>query len=73
MNLYELNINKIATISEINIDTKLKRRLMDLGLVKGTKIRLMFKGIFGNPRAYEVRGSLIALRNEDAKRIIIKN
>lgn len=47
----------------------LKRRLLDLGVIKSTKIKPVFNSISGNPIAYEIRGSVIAIRNEDAKNI----
>ena len=47
----------------------LKRRLLDLGVIKSTKIKPVFKSISGSPIAYEIRGSVIAIRNEDAKNI----
>ena len=47
-------------------------RLLDLGLVPGTKIRPEFESPFGSPRAYFIRGSMIALRREQAKLILVK-
>ncbi len=70
--LNNLKINKIAEIENINCENNIKRRMMDLGIVKGTKIKAILKSPSGNPRAYEVRGSVIAIRNEDAKQIVIK-
>ena len=37
--LEKLNINKIARIEDINCESNIKRRMMDLGIVKGTKIK----------------------------------
>ena len=71
--LNNLKINKIAEIENINCQNNIKRRMMDLGIVKGTKIKAILKSPSGNPKAYEVRGSVIAIRNEDAKQIVIKN
>ena len=71
--LEKLNINKIAKIEDINCASNIKRRMMDLGIVKGTKIKAILKSPSGNPKAYEVRGSVIAIRNEDAKMIKIKS
>lgn len=71
--LNNLKINKIAEIENINCENNIKRRMMDLGIVKGTKIKAILKSPSGNPKAYEVRGSVIAIRNEDAKQIVIKN
>jgi len=47
-------------------------RLLDLGLVPGTKIRPEFESPFGSPRAYFIRGTMIALRREQAEMILVK-
>lgn len=73
MSLSELDIDKCATISALNCDGDLRRRLLDLGLIKGTNIKVVLKSPMGNPIAYEVRGTTIALRKEDSKFIKIKN
>ena len=40
--------------------------MLDLGFTKGTTIIPVLKSPFGDPTAYEVRGSIIALREEDS-------
>lgn len=45
--------------------------MLDLGLVPGTKIIPILKSPSGNPTAYEVRGSMIAIRKEDSKSIYV--
>lgn len=69
--LYDLEIGKQGRIKEINCNPNIKRRMMDLGIINGTTITPILKSPAGNPRAYEVRGSIIAIRSEDAKRIEI--
>jgi DtxR family Mn-dependent transcriptional regulator len=49
-----------------------RRRLMDLGIVPGTTITLEREGMTGGLRAYRVRGTLIALRREQAEMIGIE-
>lgn len=49
-----------------------RRRLLDLGFVKGTKITVQNVSPLGNPIAYNLRDTLIALRKEQADCIIIK-
>jgi DtxR family Mn-dependent transcriptional regulator len=49
-----------------------RRRLMDLGLVPGTIISKEMQSISGDPIAYNIRGAIIALRNEQAKYIYVK-
>ncbi len=48
-----------------------RRRLMDLGIVKGTRIRFGMESPGKDPVAYEVRGSTVVLRNAQAKQIFI--
>jgi len=49
-----------------------RRRLLDLGLVPGTTITKEMHSITGDPIAYNIRGAVIALRNDQAKHINIK-
>jgi Fe2+ transport system protein FeoA len=69
MTLDKLDIDKSAIIINLNCKGDLKRRLLDLGLVNGTTITTVFKSPIGNPIAYEVRGTTIALRKEDSRMI----
>lgn len=43
-----------------------RRRLLDLGIVRGTVIESAFRAAGGDPIAYRIRGALIALRSEQA-------
>jgi len=49
-----------------------RRRLLDLGLVEGTTVEAVQKSPFGNPVAYFIRGTVIALRIEDACKIFVE-
>ncbi len=49
-----------------------RRRFLDLGLTPGTKIYPELGNFFGDPRAYRVRGTLIALRRDQAAQIWVK-
>ncbi len=71
LTLDKLNINSSAIISSLECNGDLRRRLLDLGLVKGTTIKAIFTSPIGNPIAYEIRGTTIALRKEDSKFINI--
>ncbi len=72
MTLNELHLNKVGIIDKINCKENTRRRLLDLGLVHGTKISPVFKSPSSDPIAYEIRKTLIALRKEDTKHIILK-
>jgi DtxR family Mn-dependent transcriptional regulator len=49
-----------------------RHRLLDLGVLPGTKIRAEFVSPIGEPVAYMIRGALIALRNDQADKIFIQ-
>jgi len=49
-----------------------RRRLQDLGLLPGTRVRAEFASPAGNPVAYRIRGALIALRHEQAELIQVE-
>ncbi len=49
-----------------------RRRFLDLGLTPGTTIYPELQNFFGDPRAYRVRGTLIALRKDQAAQIWVK-
>ena len=47
-------------------------RLLDLGLIKGTEVQSISKSPSGNLVAYLIRGAVIALRAEDASKILVE-
>lgn len=49
-----------------------RRRFLDLGLTPGTQIYPELGTFFGDPRAYRVRGTLIALRHDQAAQIWVR-
>lgn len=49
-----------------------RRRMLDLGLIYGTKVEALRKSPSGDPVAYEIRGAVIALRSEEASKIFVE-
>ena len=54
------------------LETKgiLRKRLLDMGFVPETKIKCVRTSPFGDPKAFLVRGTVIALRNSDSAKIL---
>lgn len=50
-----------------------RRRLMDLGIVPGTKIEAELESLTGDPVAYRVRGTTVALRKKQTEKIYLSN
>ena len=72
MTLNELPLNTIGIIDNVDCKNNVRRRMLDLGLIKGTKIIPVFKSPSGDPVAYEIRKTLIAIRKEDSQLITLK-
>ena len=66
LTLSALPLGESAFVTHISAKPDMKCRLTDLGLVPGTKVTCMARSPAGDPRAYLIRGSLIALRQADA-------
>lgn len=67
MYLNDVKNSEYYVVDEINLSEKTKRRLYDIGLVTGTKIKLLFESPSKRIKGYLVRDSIIAIRNTDAQ------
>ncbi|MFC1997428.1 DtxR family transcriptional regulator [Chloroflexota bacterium] len=72
--LTNLSIGEVAQVIRISGRTRgvERRRLMDLGILPGTSIELEISSPSGNPKAYRIRGAMIALRESQAEDIRIQ-
>ena len=65
--LSALRVGQSAYAAEIQADEAMRRRLLDLGLIRGTRVTCTAKSPAGDPAAYLIRGAVIALRGRDAR------
>ncbi|WP_353123029.1 FeoA family protein [Dysgonomonas capnocytophagoides] len=74
MKLSELKYGETASITGLSDQCRgeARRRLLDLGFVRGTIITVQNISPLGNPVAYSLRETLIALRTEQADQILIE-
>ncbi len=61
-----------ARVGEIYAQGALRRRLQDIGLTPGTRVRCLQKSPAGDPVAYLIRGAAIALRREDSRLVSLR-
>jgi DtxR family Mn-dependent transcriptional regulator len=73
LTLADLPLGRAATVVRISPACRglERRRLMDLGIVKGTAITAERRSMTGDPTVYGVRGTRIALRREQARLIAV--
>lgn len=69
-NLAELWIGETAVIKKLVAGDHIRRRLLDMGFVEGTRIKCIGSSPSGNPRAFLVKGAVIAIRLEDCRHIL---
>ncbi len=70
--LHQLPIGKSATVKLLNADGNTRRRMLDLGLIMDTRIEALQKSPSGDPTAYHIRGAVIALRSEEASKVLVE-
>jgi len=49
-----------------------RRRLLDLGLTPGAEIAAEYSAFLGDPTAFRIRGSLVALRRDQAAQVLVR-
>lgn len=72
--LFDVEIGKRVRVVEISsvCQGAQRRRLLDLGIVRGTEITPALESAVGDPVAYEILGALIALRSRQAQWIRVE-
>lgn len=62
----------VAVVTQVNVDPVLKHRLKAFGLVPGTKVCCRYRCPWGHVTALELRGSVLALRTKDLRKIRVR-
>ena len=71
--LNQLKVGQKGIITEISNESTLKQRFLDMGVAPQTAIECELESPWKNPKAYRVKEALIAIRDEDAEKIEVKN
>ena len=61
---------ELFVIQELKLEGVLRRRLLDLGFVKGAEVLVLQRSPLGDPVAFRVSGTTVALRNEESSKIL---
>lgn len=70
--LDKIKVSDVVILKKLNNTSSIRRRLLDIGFIPGTKIESILTSPFKDPTLYRIRGTLIAIRNDDAKDIIVE-
>lgn len=69
MTLKEAKIGSTVTVKKLNGEGAVKRRIMDMGITKGTQVTVRKVAPLGDPIEVTVRGYELSLRKADAEMI----
>ncbi|MBU3090561.1 ferrous iron transport protein A [Clostridium sp. CM028] len=72
MSIYDLKPGDKALIDSVCGDDKFAKRLLALGFIEGTEVKLVATAPLGDPIIINLRGFNLAIRKNDAKNISIK-
>jgi ferrous iron transport protein A len=69
MNLSQIHVGQLVTVHRIGGERGFRRRLMELGLLPGTKVELHGVAPLGDPVELLVRGCSLSIRKAEAEHI----
>ena len=69
--LKDAKIGETVTVVKLEGEGAVKRRIMDMGITKGTKIYVRKVAPLGDPVEVTVRGYELSIRKADAAMIIV--
>ncbi len=69
--LADLDIGECGYIAALHFAPKRAQRMMDLGFIPGGCVAALQRSPFGDPTAYQVLDTVIALRRSDAQKVDI--
>ncbi len=69
MKLNEVKVGERVTIKNISAQAPMKKKLMDMGLIKNTEVVVRKVAPLGDPMELSVRGYELSIRKADAAQI----
>lgn len=70
--LKDVTVGSTVTVKKLEGDGAAKRRIMDMGITKGTSVYVRKVAPLGDPIEVTVRGYELSLRKAEAEKIIVE-
>ena len=70
--LTSVGVGQTATVAEIRVPEMSRPRLMEMGLLVGTRVELVRFAPMGDPVEIKVRGYNLTLRKHEAEQIFVR-
>ncbi len=68
----ELKPGEKAIIKDVNNDHPSAHRILEVGFTPGQEIEYISGAVFSDPMAFSIRGTIVAIRKNEASCILIK-
>lgn len=72
MKLSELQVGDRAEVMVVGSEPVVRRRLMDMGLIRGTRFRVLRVAPLGDPIEIEYKGFLLTMRMKEADGVTVR-
>jgi ferrous iron transport protein A len=72
MKLSDLKVGDSAEVAGIKAEQVVRRRIMDMGLIKGTSFKVLRVAPLGDPIEIYFKGLYLALRKNEANGILVR-
>jgi Fe2+ transport system protein FeoA len=72
MTLLQAPFRKPVVVEEVSGDRAFRRRIMEMGLVPGTEVRVLAVAPLGDPLTLELRSSLLSIRKREAAQVRVR-
>lgn len=69
--LKEMKVGETGAVKKVNGEGAIKRRIMDMGITKGTEVFVRKVAPLGDPIEVTVRGYELSVRKNDAEMIVM--
>ncbi|MCI6659395.1 MAG: FeoA family protein [Peptoniphilaceae bacterium] len=70
--LKQIAVGERAVVARIHGEGAVKRRIMDMGLTRGTEVRVRKLAPLGDPIELTVRGYELSIRKADAEQVEVE-
>ena len=70
--LSDIRVGEKAVVERLETHGTMRRRLLDIGLCDGTPVECVGCSPMGDPKAFLIRGAVIAIRASDSRGVIVR-
>ena len=72
LGLHNASVGSVVKVEDLISTGNLRERMLALGLTKGARVEVIRRGPSGDPTVFNIRGAMIALRNDESSLIAVE-